>query len=136
MEIFSRFSIPTELSVPFVPLGIDFKTGISLLSEMGIELNETREKEHSIKAKVGSSSIAIYSDGDVLGALWYDDPAGRWSAQGKARKIELHLARYGSLAGWSVWNENSWMRYWKHETEPVRMVYGIHMDVIRFNFHR
>lgn len=32
--------------------------------------------------------------------------------------------------------ENGWMRYWFNPVDGVNMVYGIHMDVIRFNEYR
>lgn len=96
-------------------------------------VREENYKERSFKVQIGGASVAIYTRGQAVDAVWYDDPLGRWSAQGKAKKIQLHLSRYGSLSGWSVWNENGWMRYWKHDTATVRMVYGRHMDVIRFN---
>lgn len=80
--------------------------------------------------------MAIYTRGKVGDAVWYDDPLGRWSDQGKHGKVELHLARYASLSGWSIWNENGWMKYWKHDAAPIRMVYGVHADVIRFKCTR
>lgn len=133
MILLSRLAIPTALSIPFVPLGIELDAGIALLSKIGRNLRETNEKEHSFQVNVGEASVAIYTHGTLVDAVWYDDPLGRWSARGKAKKIMLHLTRYGSFRGWSIWKENGWMKYWKHELAPVRMVYGIHMDVIRFN---
>lgn len=91
--------------------------------------------EHSFRVQLGAAAVAIYTRGQHVDSVWYDDPLGRWSTQGKKRKIELHLSRYGPLEGWSIWNENEGMKYWKHDAVPTRMVYGIHMDVIRFNDH-
>lgn len=135
MSLFSRLIAPVELALPFVPIGIELEAGIALLTEIGTGLRETNDSENSFKVEVGEASVAIYTRGKIVDAVWYDDPLGRWSTQGKNRKIELHLARYASLPGWSIWNENGWMKYWKHETTPIRMVYGIHADVIRFNGH-
>lgn len=136
MSLFSRFIVPAELAIPFVPLGIELEEGLSLLTEIGSDLRETNDTERSFKVEVGEASVAVYTRGKFVDAVWYDDPLGRWSAQGKHKKIELHLARYASLSGWSIWNDNGWMKYWKHEATPIRMVYGIHADVIRFNLNR
>ena len=133
MSVFSRFIVPAELAIPFVPIGIELEAGVALLAEIGTGLRETNDGERSFRVEVGEASVAIYTRGSAVDAVWYDDPLGRWSDQGKHRKIELHLARYASLAGWSIWNENGWMKYWKHDAMPIRMVYGIHADVIRFN---
>ena len=127
--------MPKALSVPFVPLGIDLNVGIEILVGTGAEVVEEREKEHAFKVQLGEAAIAIYTDGQRVDSVWYDDPLGRWSNRGRKRKIELHLARYGPLPQWSVWNENDWMKYWKNEATSARMVYGIHMDVIHFNRH-
>jgi hypothetical protein len=136
MKPLSRFLVPAELEVPFVPVGIELDAGLAILTEIGGDLREENGTERCFKVQVGEASVAIYTRGQCVDSVWYDDPLGRWSVRGKARKIELHLARYAPLSGWSVWNENAWMKYWKHEAAPVGMVYGIHMDVIRFNLHR
>lgn len=133
MSLFSRFAVPADLVIPFVPIGIELEAGVTLLTEIGTGLREANDRERSFKVEVGEASVAIYTRGRIVDSVWYDDPLGRCSDQGRQRKIELHLARYASLSGWSIWNENGWMKYWKHEAAPVRMVYGVHGDVIRFN---
>lgn len=135
MKPLSRILVPSHLTVPFVPIGIGLDEGVAILSEMGVDLHEENNTERSFKVRVGEASVAIFTRGRSVDSVWYDDPVGRWSAQGKKKKIELHLARYACLSGWSVWNENGWMKYWKHDTAQMRMVYGVHMDVIRFNLH-
>lgn len=135
MKLLLRFSVPQILTVPFVPLGISLDAGLALLRNTGAAIVEESENEHSFKVQLEEAAVAIYTHGQRVDSVWYDDPLGRWSDRGKKRKIELHLARYAALPGWSVWNENDWMKYWKHGEVPIRMVYGIHMDVIRFNNH-
>jgi hypothetical protein len=68
--------------------------------------------------------------------VWYDDPSGRDSQQGKEQKVLLYLERYGARADWELRMDNGWMRYWFNEAAHASMVYGIHMDVIRFNEYR
>jgi len=97
---------------------------------------ETRSEEHSFRVDGPQYSAAIYADGDRIKSVWYDDPAGRGSARGRARKIELYLSRYGQLSNWEQRMENGWMRYWFNPVDGAAMVYGIHMDVIRFNEYR
>jgi hypothetical protein len=135
MKPLSRFLTPNSLALPFVPLGVELQTGLAILSSLGESIVEEKDKEHSFKVQLAESAMAIYTRGSNVDAVWYDDPLGRWSVGGKQKKIELHLARYGPLENWTLWNENDWMKYWRNTSTPVRMVYGIHMDVIRFNLH-
>ncbi len=133
MGLLSRYVIPSELTVPFVPLGIDWEAGLAILRKTGANVVEENATEHLFKASVGTATIAIYTHGQGVDSVWYDDPLGRGSRRGRDRKVALHLSRYAPLEGWKVWNEHDWMVYWKHETVSLRMVYGKHMDVIRFN---
>ena len=135
MNLLARFTLPKALTIPFVPLGISLDAGLAILSQTGTEVVEEREKEHSFTVQLAEAALAIYTDGQRVKSVWYDDPLGRGSARGKKRKIELHLARYGALPQWSLWNENQWMKYWKNDAASVQMVYGIHMDVLRFNLN-
>ena len=40
---------------------------------------------------------------------------------------------HGALTNWQKRMTNGWMDYWYNEPDRVAMVYGCHMDAIRFN---
>ena len=86
-----------------MPLGIALDAGLAILSKTGAAIIEKQEFEHSFKVDLSDASIAIYTRGQCVDSVSYDDPLGRWSTRGKKRKIELHLARYGPAPQWSIW---------------------------------
>lgn len=124
---------PSMLETPFIPLGISLQDGLSILKQWGYDVLETSEKEVCFMVKTSTVGTAIYPKNDNVGSVWYDDPLGRETEEGKQKKVRLYLARYGVLKNWELRMDNGWMHYWFNPKDKVAMVYGIHKDVIRFN---
>ena len=120
------------LETPHIPLRISLAEALKLLEALGVPLLEDPE-EQCFRADTEDFSAAIYTDGEQIKAVWFNDPLGRESEEGMAQKVELYLQRYGNLGHWEMRNDNGWMRYWFNEQDHVSMVYGVQMDVIRFN---
>jgi len=125
--------LPICLATPYIELGISVESGLQLLRSMGCEVSELSDREHSFEARTLQFGVAIYVRDDVVGSVWYDDPLGRSTAQGRADKIRLYLKRYGTLSNWELRVDSGSMHYWFNPIDRASMVYGIHNDVIRFN---
>ena len=82
MKPLLRFSVPEKLTVPFVPLGIDLDAGLALLRSTAADIVEENEKEHSFKVQLGEAAVAIYTRGQRVDSVWYDDPLGRRPRKG------------------------------------------------------
>jgi hypothetical protein len=132
--MFQSFS-PTELRTPHIPLRIDLADGLTILESMGVEIMPMDGRERGFQASRLLFSAAVYSAGDKVDSVWYNDTAGRFTAHGKRAKIDLYLSRYGLLSDWEMRMENGWMRYWYNPTSKAAMVYGIDKDVLRFNMY-
>ena len=126
------FLFPRKLVTPHIPLGMDIAQALSILRALG-EVTEENDKERSFRVTTPDFSCAVYEADGRVKAVWFNDPVGRIWKIGKQRKIRLYLARYGRLEDWEERMDNGWMKYFFNENAQVAMVYGLHMDVIRFN---
>jgi hypothetical protein len=106
---------------------------LRLLRELEQPIRESKEDEHHFRVDGRGYSVAIYPVDGLVRSAWYDDPTGRESARLIKAKVDLYLSRYGILSNWRKGMTNGWMDYWYNEHDRVGMVYGLHMDVIRFN---
>jgi len=127
-----NFLFPKKLSTPHIQLGISVDEGLKVLREFG-EVKEEQGKERSYTVDTPEFSFAIYEENGLVKSVWYNDPLGRFWNIGKRRKVKLYLERYGSLEDWEERMDNGWMKYFFNPRSNSAMVYGLHMDVIRFN---
>ena len=129
-----NFGKKLTLGTPHIPLGIDVAEAHAVLSSLGsVVSDEEVSGERCFSVEAPGFRMGVYPDDEVVRSVWYDDPLGRPSARQVAKKVELYLARYGSLSGWEMRMDNGWMHYWFHVEAGATMVYGTHKDVLRFN---
>jgi hypothetical protein len=132
IRLFSK----VRLQTPHVPLGIELREGLRFLEALRVELVEEKDPEHCFRADTASFSVAIYPEADRVRSVWYDDQVARESEATKRKKVLAYLARYGAIKNWEMRMDNGWMRYWFNPSDEAAMVYGVHMDVIRFKQYR
>ena len=125
-----------DLQTPHVPLGIELREGLRILEELKVRIVEDVESERCFRAETASFSIAIYPEEDRVRSVWYDDNVARETSAAKYKKVMAYLTRYGALENWEMRMDNGWMRYWFNPADEASMVYGVQMDVIRFNRYR
>jgi hypothetical protein len=129
-----RSKVPVlQIHTPHVPLGETSEFSVSLLQSMGCELVGEDGRARCFQPRDDDFSITVHAADDMVTSVVYDDPAGRYSKDGRAEKIRLYLARYGAYSNWEMRMRNDWMHYWFNPADKVAMVYGINMDVLRFN---
>lgn len=121
------------LATPYIPLGSSVDEALVILARYGEPLAEGTDEELCYRIETASFRMAIYPKGDAVGSMWYDDPSGRGSEAGRARKVEAYLQLFGQLKNWERRLDNGWMHYWFNPADRAQMAYGVHNDVIRFN---
>jgi sigma-B regulation protein RsbQ len=122
-----------ELSTPHIPVGSKLASALVLLESCADDVVLLEGDERGYRATAKQWELIIYCDADEVNAVCYDDESGRRLTESKLAKVHRYLSRYGSLTNWEMRMDNGWMRYWFNPLARVAMVYGIHMDVIRFN---
>jgi hypothetical protein len=122
-----------QVHTPHVPLRQAFELGVSLLKSEGCALVEMDGDAQRFRTPGAAWSVTVHADDAMVASVVYDDPVGRNSQYGKAEKIRLYLARYGAYSNWEMRMHNAWMQYWFNPVDKVAMVYGVDMDVLRFN---
>ena len=122
-----------ELRSLHVPLGLTVSDALKVLRELELPITESEEGEHCFRVNARGYDVAIYPINGFIRSVWYDDPCGRAAADARRKKVGLYLSRYGALTNWEMRMSNGWMDYWYNDAQHVGMVYGLHMDVIRFN---
>jgi hypothetical protein len=122
-----------ELSTPHIRVRSSLASAMTVLESCADQLFPLEGNERGNRARSKSWELIIYAAADEVDSVCYDDESGRGFAQSKLSKIQRYLARYGPLADWELRLDNGWMRYWYNTRVGVMMVYGVHMDVIRFN---
>ena len=128
-----RKSPPLELRSVHVPLRLPIAGALRLLRELELPIQESNDDEYHYRVDGRGYRVAIYPVDGLIRSVWYDDPTGRESDDGIRAKTELYLLRYGPISNWRKGMTNGWMDYWFNDSDHVGMVYGIQMDVIRFN---
>jgi hypothetical protein len=123
----------TDVRSVHIPLRLPVEDGLRLLRELELPIVELRDSEHCFRVDARGYNVAIYPVDGLIRSVWYDDPIGRESKPNRTRKIKCYLSRYGELKNWRKGFTNGWMDFWYNERDRVGMVYGLHMDVIRFN---
>ncbi|MCB9182895.1 MAG: hypothetical protein H6591_03180 [Flavobacteriales bacterium] len=122
-----------DLATPYIPLGSSVGEAMVILARYGEPREEGTDEELCYRIVTASFRMAIYPLGDVVGSVWYDDPAGRGFETNRAQKVGAYLMRYGPIQNWELRMDNGWMQYWFNPTDRAQMVYGVDKDVIRFN---
>ena len=122
-----------DLSTPHIPVGTGLAATLSLLKSCADEVLALEDDQGAYRASAKGWELIIFTDGDEVNAVWYNDESGRRSSESKLAKIHRYLSRYGALRDWELRLDNGWMRYWFNPRAGVMMVYGVHKDVIRFN---
>lgn len=122
-----------ELTTPHISLGSSIEDAIAILQRFGKPVHDASDEDLCYRIETASFRMAVYSIGDAVGSVWFDDPVGRGAEVGRVHKVEAYLIRYGQLRNWDRRLDNGWMHYWFNPTESAQMVYGVHKDVIRFN---
>jgi hypothetical protein len=125
-----------SLRTPHIPLGIELREALRILGTLQVDVVEEVGSERSYRVDMPSFSVAVYPEGDRVRSVWYDDRAARETDAAKHQKVLAYLARYGAAANWEMRMDNGWMRYWLNPSDEAQMIYGVHMDVIRFNTYR
>ncbi|WP_231757944.1 hypothetical protein [Microbulbifer elongatus] len=124
---------PKKLLSPKIDLGQPINDGIAVISELGSLVEESSDSEISYRVNTAQFDVAIYVKSGIVSSVWYNDPIGRFWAKGKARKLQLYLARYGNLKDWELRLSNGIMAHYFNEKLGIVLVYGVHKDVIRVN---
>ncbi|THG87120.1 hypothetical protein E5198_00995 [Pseudomonas sp. A-1] len=121
------------LVTPRIAVGTEDNEVIAVLRLFGSPAREESEREYCYRVEAPLFELAVYPQDAVVRSVWYDDPAGRETEQGRINKVYAYLTRYGQLTDWELRLDNGWMHYWFNPVAHAKMVYGVHKDVIRFN---
>jgi hypothetical protein len=121
------------VATPHIAVGADFDAAFAVLQRFGRPTREDSEGECCYRVETPLFGLAIYPQDAIIRSVWYDDPAGRETEQGRINKVHAYLIRYGPLTDWELRLDNGWMHYWFNPVARAQMVYGLHKDVIRFN---
>lgn len=103
--------------------------GVSDLIEKEIDENETFYKVSHPDFECG-----FYEKDNTIIATWYNDPSGRDSEEGINLKVSLYLLRYGDLESWEDGINNGWIQFFHNSKTNTGLAYGLHKDVLRFNY--
>lgn len=123
-----------NIETPHIPSGVSTEDALKILGAIGEVEKHDDERELFYKASCDDFEVGFYhSDGKVT-AAWYNDPKGRDSEEGLNQKVAQYLKRYGNIEDWEEGINNGWIQFFNNNKANVGMAYGIHKDVIRFNF--
>lgn len=129
------FNEVMELKTPHIELGISVDEGIEILRSISFDIEKNvEEREDFYRASSENFEFGFYARGGVIHSSWYDDPLGRDSEAGINEKIMLYLSRYGSLNAWERGINNGWIQFFSNQKTNIGMSYGLHKDVLRFNY--
>lgn len=123
-----------KIETPHIPQGSSIEDALDILEAIGEVEKHDDERELFYKASCDNFEIGFYhSDGKVT-AAWYNDPCGRGSEDGVNLKVTTYLERYGNIEDWEEGINNGWIQFFNNSKENIGMAYGLHKDVLRFNF--
>ncbi|MDM8350882.1 hypothetical protein P8H27_18565 [Pseudomonas sp. sp1636] len=123
-----------KIRTPHIPAGISLEEGLSILSATGKVEEHDDEEELFYKVSYENFDIGFYQSEGKVTAAWYNDPTGRESDEGINQKVTLYLERYGKIEDWEEGINNGWIQFFNNNKNNIGMAYGVHKDVIRFNF--
>jgi len=127
---------PKKLFSPDIQLCISIEKGMEMLKKLVDAVEERDDKEYSYRVDTPEYDVAIYDKDGIVTSVWFNDPLGRIWSKGKAMKLKLYLARSGKPEDWELRLNNGGMHYHFNDQAGVNMVYGVHIDVIRFNLQQ
>ena len=124
-----------QLKTPHIPLGISADEATEILNSFSSVTEESSDgQERFYKISLDEWECGFYEKEGKVSATWYNDPAGRGSGDGINQKVTLYLARYGEIEDWQEGINNGWIQFFNNSKVHVGMAYGLHKDVIRFNY--
>lgn len=124
-----------QLKTPHIPLGISVDEATEILDSFSLAIEESSDgKERFYRISSDDWECGFYEEEGKVSATWYNDPLGRESDDGMDQKVTLYLARYGEIEDWQEGINNGWIQFFNNREAHVGMAYGLHKDVIRFNY--
>ena len=125
-----------KIRTPHIPLNIPLEDALNVLRSVNNDIQKDTEEE-SVFYKVVSQDFecGFYEKDNKVIASWYNDPAGRDTEEGINLKVSLYLHRYGDIEDWEDGINNGWIQFFSNEKTKAGLAYGLHKDVLRFNFH-
>ena len=124
-----------KIEAPHIPLGISLEEALAILHRISSNIEKRTEEDNDFYKLVSDEfECGFYEQTGKVVSSWYNDPLGRNSEEGINEKVSLYLSRYGNLEDWKNGINNGWMQFFNNENSKVALVYGIHKDVLRFNY--
>lgn len=125
-----------KINTPHIPLNVDLSEGIKILSSVSKMIETDIENEDTFyKVSMPEYECGFFEKNNTIVATWYNDPLGRGSNERVSSKVELYLERYASLESWDKGVNNGWIQFFNNSSNKISMAYGLHNDVLRFNYH-
>lgn len=126
-----------KLKTPHIKLGISIAEGIEILQSIATQIEKHEEDTEDFYKVIGEDfECGFYAKDGVIHSSWYDDQLGRNSEAGINEKLLLYLSRYGAIDDWTQGIDNGWIQFFNNEKAKIGMAYGLHKDVLRFNYLR
>ncbi len=126
-----------KLKTPHIKLGVSIDEGIKILQSIATQIEKHEEDAEDFYKLIGEDfECGFYAENGVIHSVWYDDQLGRDSEAGINEKLMLYLSRYGAIGDWAQSNNNGWIQFFNNEKAKIRLAYGLHKDVLRFNYLR
>ena len=124
-----------QIKTPHIPLNIPLEDALEILKGVSETiLKEVEEDATFYKVSASDYECGFYEKGSVVIATWYNDPVGRDSQDELNLKVSLYLNRYGELDDWEDGINNGWIQFFNNNKTSVGLSYGLHKDVLRFNY--
>ncbi|WP_413665442.1 hypothetical protein ACG1BZ_09715 [Microbulbifer sp. CNSA002] len=126
-----------NIKTPHIPLNIELEEALGILRSTGLDVLEKKEDEDNFyRVSSPSYECGFYEKENRVIASWYNDPSGRESEDGITQKLNAYLQRYGELSSWESGINNGWIQFFQNEDSSTSLAYGLHKDVLRFNYIR
>jgi hypothetical protein len=126
-----------KLKTPHIKLGISIAEGIEILQSIATQIEKYEEDAEDFYKIIGEDfGCGFWAKDGVIHSSWYDDQLGRNSEAGINEKLMLYLSRYGAIDDWEQGINNGWIQFFNNEKAKIGMAYGLHKDVLRFNYFK
>lgn len=126
-----------KLKTPHIKLGISIAEGIEILQSIATQIEKHEEHAEDFYKVIGENfECGFYAKDGAIHSSWYDDQLGRDSEAQINEKLMLYLSRYGAIADWEQGINNGWIQFFDNEKAEIGLAYGLHKDVLRFNYLR